>query len=220
MAKVYIFLGPPGAGKGTLGDLFCRDSGAVHVSTGQLLRDEMTQGSELGRQVKDLIARGELVSDEIVAAMVAKRLTQADVKAHGVLLDGFPRTVPQAEMLSGILAKNGDVMAAVLLIEADNEMLIGRLTARRLCPNKQCEAIYNVQTNPPRQEGLCDRCGAALIQRSDDSEVTARGRLRVYEDQTKPLVNYYQGKGQLVRMHSGDVSVDENYQRLQSAFKR
>jgi adenylate kinase len=220
MANVYVFLGPPGAGKGTLGELFCRDSGAIHVSTGQLLRDEMAQGSDLGLQVKDLIARGALVSDDIVAAMVAKRLAQPDSKAHGVLLDGFPRTVPQAEMLSTILAKSGDVMAAVLLIEADDAMLMGRLTSRRMCPNKQCEAIYNVQTNPPRKEGICDRCGAALIQRSDDSEETARGRLKVYDEQTRPLVDYYQGKGQLVRMHSGDVAVEINYGRLKAALKR
>jgi adenylate kinase len=219
MAKVYVFLGPPGAGKGTLGELFCRDSGVIHVSTGQLLREEMAQDTALGRQVKDLITRGELVSDDIAAAMVARRLAQPDSKARGVLLDGFPRTVPQAEMLGRILADNGDVMAVVLLIEADAAMLIARLSARRVCPNKQCEAIYNVQTKPPRREGICDRCGSALVQRSDDSEETARERLRVYEKQTKPLVDYYQGKGQLVRMQSADVAVEVNYGTLKAALK-
>ncbi|NMA47292.1 MAG: adenylate kinase [Lentisphaerae bacterium] len=220
MAKVYVFLGPPGAGKGTLGELFCQDSGVIHVSTGQLLRDEMELGSDLGQQVKELISHGSLVSDEIVAAMVAKRLAQPDIKARGVLLDGFPRTVHQAEMLCAILSENGGEMAAVLLIEADETMLMDRLTSRRMCPNKQCEAIYNIRTNPPRKAGICDRCGTALIQRSDDSEETARGRLKVYDEQTRPLVDYYEGKGKLVRMQSGDDAVEVNYKRLKAALKQ
>ena len=214
MANAYIFIGPPGAGKGTLGDIFCEKTGVIHVSTGQLLRDEMAAGSELGKQVKDIIAAGKLVSDDIVAAMVKNRLAKADIKAHGCLLDGFPRTVPQAETLEKILADGGDRMAAVVLIEADRKMLMGRLTSRRLCSNKECGAIYNVISQPPKKEGICDKCGAPLYQRSDDTEATAIDRLKVYEEQTAPLVNFYASKGQLVKITSKDVPAEENYKAL------
>ena len=214
MADAYIFIGPPGAGKGTLGDIFCEKTGVVHVSTGQLLRDEMAAGSELGKQVKDIIAAGKLVSDDIVAEMVKNRLAKADIKAHGCLLDGFPRTVPQAETLEKILADGGDRMAAVVLIEADRKMLMGRLTSRRMCSNKECGAIYNVISQPPKKEGVCDKCGAALYQRSDDTEATAIDRLKVYEEQTAPLVNFYASKGQLVKITSKDVPAEENYKEL------
>ncbi len=220
MADVYIFIGPPGAGKGTLGDIFCERTGAVHVSTGQLLRDEMAAGSELGSRVKDIIASGALVSDDIVAEMVRNRLAKEDIKARGCLLDGFPRTVPQAAMLESILAAGGDRMAAVVLIEADRKMLLGRLTSRRMCSNKDCGAIYNVISQPPKVEGICDKCGAKLYQRTDDTEETAVGRLKVYEEQTAPLVDFYAGKGQLVRTTSRDVPAEENYGALMKALGR
>ena len=218
MANAYIFIGPPGAGKGTLGDIFCEKTGVIHVSTGQLLRDEMAAGSELGKQVKDIIAAGKLVSDDIVAAMVKNRLAKADIKAHGCLLDGFPRTVPQAETLEKILADGGDRRAAVVLIEADRAMLMGRLTSRRLCSNKECGAIYNVISQPPKKEGVCDKCGAPLYQRSDDTEATAIDRLKVYEEQTAPLVNFYASKGQLVKITSKDIPAEENYKALASVL--
>ncbi|MBR4674425.1 MAG: adenylate kinase [Victivallales bacterium] len=214
MADAYIFIGPPGAGKGTLGDIFCEKTGVIHVSTGQLLRDEMAAGSDLGKQVKDIIAAGKLVSDDIVAAMVKNRLAKADIKAHGCLLDGFPRTVPQAETLEKILADGGDRMAAVVLIEADRKMLMGRLTSRRMCSNKECGAIYNVISQPPKKEGVCDKCGAPLYQRSDDTEATAIDRLKVYEEQTAPLVDFYASRGQLVKITSEDAPAEENYKAL------
>lgn len=214
MADVYIFIGPPGAGKGTMGDIFCERTGVVHVSTGQLFRDEMAAGSALGKQVKGIIESGALVSDEIVAEMVKNRLSKDDIKAHGCLLDGFPRTVPQADMLTKILADGNDRMAAVVLIEADRSMLIGRLTSRRMCSNKACGAIYNVISQPPKVEGVCDKCGAALYQRTDDTEETALGRLKVYEEQTAPLIDYYESKGQLVRTTSREASPEENYADL------
>ena len=214
MADAYIFIGPPGAGKGTLGDIFCEKTGVIHVSTGQLLRDEMAAGSDLGKQVKDIIAAGKLVSDDIVAAMVKNRLAKADIKAHGCLLDGFPRTVPQAETLEKILADGGDRMVAVVLIEADRKMLMGRLTSRRMCSNKECGAIYNVISQPPKKEGVCDKCGAPLYQRSDDTEATAIDRLKVYEEQTAPLVDFYASRGQLVKITSEDAPAEENYKAL------
>ena len=218
MADIYVFMGPPGAGKGSMGELFCGETGVVHVSTGDLLRAEMAAGSELGTQVKELIAKGQLVSDDIVAAMVEKRLGQKDICEHGCLLDGFPRTVPQAEVLDGILSKLGHRMAAVLLIEADEEMLVKRMTSRRMCSNKNCGAIYNILSLPPKIEGICDRCGQKLYQRADDSEETARNRMTVYQKQTAPLIDFYSRKGQLVRTVSDDSGIDACYQRLRGVL--
>ena len=218
MAGVYIFIGPPGAGKGTMGDIFCEKTGVVHISTGQLLRDEMTNGTELGKKVKDIIAAGALVSDEIVAEMVKNRLAKQDILEHGCLLDGFPRTVAQADMLDKIIAESPLKMAGVLLIEADNEMLMGRLTSRRMCSNKACGAIYNIYAVPPKVEGKCDRCGADLYQRSDDTEKTVADRLRIYDEQTAPVADFYRQGGRLVTVQNAGGSIEENYARLAQAL--
>ena len=219
MATVYIFIGPPGAGKGTLGDIFCEKTGVIHISTGQLLREEMAAGSELGRQVKDIIVSGALVSDEIVAKMVENRLSKADIAEHGCLLDGFPRTIPQAGMLDGILERGGHKMAPVVLIEAERAVILRRLTSRRVCSNKSCGATYNVITLKPKVEGICDKCGSPLEQRKDDTEATALNRLAVYAKETEALVDFYAKRGQLVRTRSADDSLDANYQRLMDALK-
>jgi len=219
MARTYIFLGPPGAGKGTLGEIFCERTGAIHISTGQLLRDEMAAGSELGKQVKELIASGALVSDEIVTAMVASRLAKADIAQHGALLDGYPRTVAQARSLDEILAANKMESGAAVLVDAPREILMQRLTGRRMCSNKECGAIYNIYNMAPKQEGKCDRCGADLYQRSDDTEATVRGRLKVYDEQTAPVIDYYKGKDALVVVQNSDAPVAENYAHLAEALK-
>ncbi len=216
----YVFLGPPGAGKGTLGELLCQREGLIHISTGQLLRDEMAAGTELGRQVKELIDAGTLVSDEIVTAMVAKRIAEDDICRHGCLLDGYPRTVTQADSLQKIFADNHSSLTAALLIDADRDLLIKRLTARRVCSNKECGATYNLQTLKPAKEGICDRCGSPLLQRGDDCEKTARDRLKVYDQQTAPLIEYYRSQGLLIVTYSKDSSVDENYQDMLKAMKR
>ncbi len=215
----YVFLGPPGAGKGTMGDLLCERTGVIHISTGQLLREEMASDSELGRKVKGIIASGALVPDEIVTAMVSKRLPQDDVRQHGCLLDGYPRTTAQAESLNQIFAANATELSAAVLVDADREILLNRLTSRRMCPNKACGAIYNLLGNKPTQEGRCDRCGAKLIQRSDDSEETARERLRIYDQQTAPLIEFYQKTGKLVVMKSQEAPVQENFATLLAALK-
>lgn len=220
MSQVFIFLGAPGAGKGTLGEIFCSKTGVLHISTGQLLRDEMAAGSELGKQVKELIAAGQLVSDDIVTAMVASRLAQKDVAEKGVLLDGYPRTVAQAESLEGIIAKCGLQLGAAVLVDAPREILMKRLTGRRMCSNKECGAIYNIYAAAPKQEGRCDRCGAALYQRSDDTEETVRGRLEVYDRQTAPVVDFYRSRGQLVTAENAEKPIEENYANLAQALKR
>lgn len=217
MGKNYIFLGAPGVGKGTLGEIFCKELNLIHISTGQLLRDEMASGSDLGNKVKDLIAGGGLVSDDIVTAMVAKRLAKDDVKTQGCMLDGYPRTVPQAEALKGIFADLNTELTAAVLIEADKNMLVARLTSRRMCSNKECGAIYNLQSLPPKTEGVCDRCGAALYQRSDDSEATVTNRMKVYEEQTAPLIDFYAGQGDLVRVETANGSIEDNYAALKTA---
>lgn len=218
MPNNYVFLGPPGAGKGTLGEMFCQRTGVIHVSTGQLLRDEMSAGSELGKQVKDLIASGGLVPDDIVTAMAAKRVAQADIRTNGCLLDGYPRTAAQADSLQKIFADNGTALTAAVLIDADRQMLLSRLTSRRICSSKSCGAIYNVQTAPPKSAGICDRCGASLYQRSDDSEETAHGRLKVYDEQTAPLIQYYSRLGKLISMKSQDVPAEQNYATMLAAI--
>lgn len=214
MSGIYIFLGPPGAGKGTIGEVFCEKTGAVHVSTGQLLRDEMAAGSALGNQVKELIASGALVSDEIVTAMVASRLAKEDVREKGALLDGYPRTVQQATSLDGILAKQGLPAGAAVLVDAPREELLKRLTGRRMCSNKACGAIYNIYHLPPKVEGKCDRCQADLYQRSDDTEETVKSRLEVYDRQTAPVIDYYRGKGRLQSIENAGASAAEVCARL------
>ena len=218
MAKTYIFLGAPGAGKGTLGELFCKKQGVIHISTGQLLRDEMAAGTELGKKVKDLIASGALVSDEIVTAMVRARLAKADALAKGVMLDGYPRTVAQAQSLSEILAETGLEMGGAVLIDAPREILMRRLTGRRLCTNKECGAIYNINGLPPKVENVCDRCGSPLYQRSDDTEETVLGRLKVYDEQTAPVIDYYAQRKELISVPIQDATIDENFAQLCEAI--
>lgn len=218
MANNYVFLGPPGAGKGTLGEMFCQRTGLIHVSTGQLLRDEMAAGSDLGKHVKNLIATGALVSDDIVTAMVAKRVAQTDIHEKGSLLDGYPRTAAQADSLQKIFTDNGTALTAAVLIDAERKMLSNRLTARRICSNKSCGAIYNLQTAIPKTAGICDRCGSTLYQRSDDSAETARDRLKVYDEQTAPLIQYYRKLNKLISMESKDIPAEQNYATMLAAL--
>lgn len=216
MSKAYIFLGAPGAGKGTLGEIFCKKTGVIHISTGQLLRDEMSAGTELGKTVKELIASGALVSDEIVTAMVDSRLSKSDAQEQGVMLDGYPRTTAQAESLTGILSKHGYETGVAVLVDTPREILMQRLTGRRLCSNKECGASYNVFTAPSKVEGICDKCGAKLIQRADDTEETAINRLKIYDTQTAPVIDYYRNRGELKVSPNADAPIEENYARLRA----
>lgn len=213
--SVYIFLGPPGAGKGTMAKIYCTRTGAVHVSTGDILRDEMARGTDLGLRVRAILDSGKLVTDETVAELVENRISQQDIRENGCLLDGFPRTLHQCRLLDGILERTGQVLQQVILLDADRDLLIQRLTARRIC--RSCGAVFNVLFTPPKKEGVCDACGAVLVQRSDDTAETAVSRLDVYARETSPLVDFYEAKGLLKRVDTVG-SVDDNYAALSRAM--
>ncbi len=190
--RAVVFLGPPGAGKGTQSKLVAQRLGLPHLSTGDMLREHIARNDELGRQAKAIVAAGDLVPDELVNEMVAKRLAEPEY-AKGVVLDGYPRTVSQAAALDRMLAACGAGGPVVINFQVDYNELIQRLTGRRSCP--QCGRIYNVYLNPPASEGVCDCDGARLVQRSDDRESVIRERLTAYDNQTRPLVDFYRASG-------------------------
>ena len=204
--KRLELLGPPGAGKGTQAAFLEERYGVVHIATGDILREARAAGTPLGLLAKEYMDRGELVPDEVVIGLVRERLQQADVREKGFLLDGFPRTVPQAEALDRLLAELGQPLQAVLRLRVDPELLTRRLTLRRSCP--ACGAVYHLENRPPKVEGRCDACGGELVQRPDDAEETVRNRLAVYERQTAPLVSYYRERG-LLREIEGERSIEE-----------
>jgi adenylate kinase len=171
----------------------------------------MAAGSELGRAARQYVESGDLVPDDVVAAMVRQTLAQDAVKARGVVLDGYPRTVAQADLLDEAMATESLRLDQVVLFEVGRELLLSRLTARRIC--RECRAVFNVLYNPPALEGVCDACGGELYQRSDDTEATALDRLAVYGKQTEPLIGYYEQRGLLLRV-DGSLTKDANYQGL------
>lgn len=204
-----VLLGPPGAGKGTQAVRLSEHFGVPHISTGDILRRHVADKSDLGKKAEEYIRAGKLVPDALVIEMVRKRLKQKDAK-KGFLLDGFPRTTEQAKAL--------DAMTPIdhaLLLFLDPEDLIKRSTGRRVC--EDCEAVYHLLTNPTKKPGFCDQCGGKLIQRDDDKEETIRHRIEVYEDRTKPLVNYFKNAGKLVQVY-GSGHIEEVFQRTLEAL--
>lgn len=183
-----ILLGPPGAGKGTQAKRVIEEFDIPHISTGDIFRKNIKEKTELGQKVEGLLAEGKLVPDELTIEIVWDRLDQEDCK-NGFLLDGFPRTIPQAEALDEGLAKRGLKLDRVLNIDVDKDSLVKRLSGRRVCPN--CGASYHIDNNPPKVEGICDVCQTPVIQREDDKEQTVLDRIKVYDSQTKPLVDFY-----------------------------
>jgi len=187
-----VFLGPPGVGKGTYAKELSKRYNIPHISTGDIFREEIRKGTELGKKVKSYVERGELVPDEIVIEVVRKRLSQDDCK-RGFILDGFPRTINQAIALDSIVKVD-----LVFNFVAPKSVIIERLSGRRIC--QKCGAIYHIKFNPPKRPGICDKCGGPLYQREDDKPEVIEERLRVYEKQTAPIVDYYRKKGILVEV--------------------
>jgi adenylate kinase len=186
-----ILLGPPGAGKGTQAQRMVDRYHIPQISTGDILRAAVKESTPLGMKAKGFMDQGQLVPDEIVIGIIEERLKAKDCNA-GFILDGFPRTIPQAEALQPILTRIGKKIDCVINIEVDPEELVRRLTGRRTCKN--CGAMFHILFQPPKKEEICDRCGGTLYQRADDKEETIRTRLKEYEKQTAPLIQYYQGK--------------------------
>jgi adenylate kinase len=199
-----VFLGPPGSGKGTQATMVGEKLGVPQISTGDILREAVARKTDLGEKAKAYMDSGRLVPDDVMLSLVDKRIGEADC-AGGFVLDGFPRTLAQALGIEEILGKRGQALDAVVFIGVEDEVVLGRLSRRRVCP--QCKALYNLDADPPREDEKCDRCGVDLILRSDDKEDTIRTRLGVYRKDTLPLVEYYESRG-LLRRVDGSAEID------------
>jgi len=203
--KTIILLGGPGAGKGTIAEGIRTVSPFLHVSTGDMLREAVKNGTAVGRQAEGYMKRGELVPDGVIIGIVEERLAQGNPEA-AYMFDGFPRTLEQARLLDETLAKHASKVNFVFLLEAGRDLLISRLTGRRVC--RACGQGYHIVNIPPKQAGICDKCGGELYQRADDSEATILNRLDVYAKQTETLISYYEKKGVLVRVDSARARQD------------
>lgn len=200
-----ILLGPPGAGKGTQAEKIAKEFNIPHISTGDIFRANIKNETELGLKAKQYIDNGELVPDSVVVAIVEDRIKQDDTK-NGFLLDGFPRTENQALALGEVLRKSEISLDAVINIKVDSQVLVSRITGRRIC--KDCGATYHIEFNTPAEEGICDLCGGELYQRSDDNEDTVQNRIDVYNKQTAPLIEYY-SKQDLIKTIDGEQAIDK-----------
>ncbi|HYC60085.1 MAG TPA: adenylate kinase [Thermoanaerobaculia bacterium] len=212
-----IFIGPPGSGKGTQAKRLASRFGIPHISTGDMLREAVTDGTELGLQAAPIMASGGLVSDDLMISIIDERLGKADA-SKGFILDGFPRTIVQAEKLDGIVGKsagNGDGGLRVLQLLVPDDAIVRRITQRRTCA--QCGAIYHLENNPPATGSVCDRCGAEVIARADDTEQAVRKRLESFHRQTLPVATYYKAKS-ILREVDGVGPVDEIFERIEKSL--
>ena len=200
-----IMLGAPGAGKGSQASRIAKEYQLPHISTGDIFRANLKEETELGKRAKSFMDKGELVPDDITIAMLLDRIHKEDCK-NGYILDGFPRTIPQAEALKEALAKKDEKIDLAL-----DELIIKRMAGRRTCP--ACGAIYHIVTLPPKTEGICDRCGADLIQRKDDNEETVKNRLKIYHEVTEPLISYYKKEGILEEI-DGAEELDKVFEKV------
>lgn len=209
-----ILMGLPGAGKGTQAEKINDAYNIPHISTGDMFRLAIKEGTELGKKAKEFMDQGALVPDEVTIGIVKERLSKSDCK-KGFLLDGFPRTIAQAEALDELLAELGQTIDHVIHVDVPEEKLVERLTGRRVCPT--CGATYHVLYNPPKEEGKCDQDGSELIQRDDDQPETVKNRLAVNIEQTKPLLEFYEKKNNLVNVN-GDQDIDQVFKDIQTAI--
>lgn len=210
MAKRIVLLGAPGAGKGTQAKMLIEKYKIPQISTGDILRKAVADGTPLGKEAKVIMEQGGLVPDKIVLGLVEERLKQPDCKA-GFILDGFPRNTAQAESLDKLLANAGMPLTVALTVDVDKGELLKRLTGRRTC--KKCQQMYNIYFTPPKKDGVCDKCGGDLFQRDDDKEETIKKRLEVYDQQTAPLIDYYSKKGIMTTV-KGVGSIDDIFKKV------
>ena len=210
-----ILLGAPGAGKGTVAKLLTSVDGSVQISTGDILRGAVTAGTELGKEAEGYMKRGDLVPDSLIMGIMESRLQEPDCE-KGFLLDGFPRTIPQAEELTALLEKLDIKLDMAVDIDVPKEIILDRLCTRRTCENPECQAIYNVKSNPPKVEGICDKCGAKAIQREDETEEAISHRLATYNEKTAPLIGFYNEAGLLMSVPatSSDAVIDAVKEKL------
>ena len=208
-----ILLGAPGAGKGTVAKMLTQIDGSVQISTGDILRAAVAAGTELGKKAEAAMKAGDLVSDDLIMGIMEERLKEDDCK-NGYLLDGFPRTIPQAEALKDLLAKMGEQLDCVVNIDVPRDVILDRLTTRRTCVD--CGAIYNVKSHPPKVEGKCDKCGGDVVQRDDETEEAIGNRLDVYNEKTAPLAGFYEKEGMLLTVSatSSEEVIDAIKQRI------
>lgn len=204
-----MLLGAPGAGKGTVAKMLTAIDGSVQISTGDILRGAVNAKTDLGKEAEGYMKRGDLVPDSLIMGIMEKRLQEPDCK-KGFLLDGFPRTIPQAEELKKLLAKLGIKLDMVVNIDVPRDVIFDRLCTRRTCSNPACQAIYNVKSNPPKKEGICDKCGSPAVQRDDETEEAIAHRLDTYNKKTAPLADFYAKEGLLKTIvgTSSDVVVN------------
>jgi len=211
-----ILMGPPGAGKGTQAELIKVNYPILHISTGDMFREAVSNATAMGLEAKKYMDAGQLVPDEVTIGVVEERLSQPDC-ADGFLLDGFPRTIPQAEALDKVLAKMNRKIEAAIDIFVPDAILLERMTGRVSCSS--CKTVYNTKFSPPSKAGVCDKCGGELVQRSDDKEETVKNRLQVYLDQSEPLLGYYGQKDVLYRI-DGDRSTQEVFKDVQQVLEK
>jgi len=200
----FVILGAPGSGKGTQAARIAEKHSLRHISTGDLLRAAVTEGSELGKQAEGIMAAGKLVPDELVLGLIKQTLGGGD--SQGWILDGFPRNTAQAEALDGVLAEIGQAVEFVLVLDVNPDMIVERLANRRSCGD--CKAVYHLINKPPKTEGKCDKCGGELIHRKDDKPDTIKDRLDVYDQQTRPIIDFYEGRYPIHRV-DGTQPIDE-----------
>lgn len=209
---ILVFLGPPGAGKGTQAKLLSQRMEFLHIATGDLLREAVKNQTPLGKKAKEYMDRGELVPDELIVQLIEETMP----KDGNVILDGFPRTVNQALALEEMLKGKGEKISKVLFFDVPDEVIIDRLSGRRVC--SKCGAVYHVKYNPPKIEGVCDLCGGTLVQRDDDREEVVKKRLEVYRKQTQPLIEFYQDRGIIYKLDAGK-GVEELFEEVKGLVR-
>ena len=207
-----IMLGAPGAGKGTQAKMIAEKFGIPHISTGDIFRANIKNGTELGKKAKEYMDKGQLVPDELTVEILLDRVANDDCK-NGYVLDGFPRTIPQADVLDKELTKLGDKVDYAINVDVPDENIVRRMSGRRAC--LKCGATYHIEHIPPKQEGICDTCGSELVQRDDDKPETVQNRLKVYHEQTQPLIEYYDGKN-ILRTVDGTKDMQEVFNSIVS----